>query len=146
MNTPISFELAKLLKEKYFNEPCRLVYDNWGHIEDWYDMDREYHRNSEKNTSVYYSAPTIAEVVMWLHEKHGVWISSLPVVLGTDEWGYEYKILYLPNEFKNAKRRSIHLERINSFKEGFSSYSGAWYSPTKAYEAAIKYTLQNIIQ
>ena len=47
MNKEVNFEIAKLLKEKGF----RLLPDFKS------------------------SYPTIAEVVMWLYEKHGVWIS-----------------------------------------------------------------------
>jgi len=119
MNTPLSLEIAKLLKEKGFDEPCRFVHDNWNNIEDWYDIDREYHKNSEKNASVYYSAPTIAEVVMWLYEKHGIWVyTSKPSEEG---WVIHWQGLdnYPPLQYYN--------------------------SPTEAYEAAITYTLNNLI-
>lgn len=86
----------------------------------------------------------IMQVIMWLYEKHDIWVSVNVVIIGSDEWEYEYVIHYLPIEFKDVKRRSIHLETINSFNEGMSSYSGAWHTPTEAYEAAIKYCLEKL--
>lgn len=50
MNTPVSFPLAKLLKEKGFDE-------QW---------------------NIHMYTPTISDVVMWLHKKHKIWISVDP--------------------------------------------------------------------
>ena len=61
------------------------------------------------------SAPTIAEVVMWLYEKHGDWISVV----------------------KFEKYSSCTFRHNCLFKE--------YNSPTEAYEAAIEYTLKNLI-
>ena len=80
MNTPVNFELAKLLKEKGFDKPVKQRYfiaenidsDRFPFLQEecalhnWNDYD-------DSSTS-YYSAPTIAEVVMWLYEKHGIWV------------------------------------------------------------------------
>lgn len=66
----------------------------------------------------------ISDVVMWLHEKHGVWITVC--VIGADGFGY-----WLHN--KNR-------ERLNTEDQG-----GYWYSPTEAYEAAIEYCLTKLI-
>lgn len=121
MNTPVSFEIAKLLKEKGFNEPCRFVHDNWNNIEDWYDIGREYHRNSEKNASVYYSAPTIAEVVMWMYERHGIWIE----VYMDDDSTFGYMI----SKITDDGRLDYPLGR------GFST-------PIEGYEAGIDWYLK----
>lgn len=151
MNTPVNFELAKLLKEEMFNEPIKQRY----FIAENIDSDRSpflqkecalYNWNNYDDFSTsYYSAPTIAEVRMWLYEKHGIWISVELCIVGSDEWEYGYKVVYLPKEFKNAKKRAIHLTTKESFQEGMSSYSGAWHTPTEAYEAAIEYCLTNLI-
>lgn len=117
MNTLISFELAKLLKEKNINIPS-----------DYSLGVRIYEDGVIKSTCLYNKdtlhAPTIAEVVMWLYEKHGIWITVC--VIGADGFGY-----WLHN--KNRKR-------LNPEDQG-----GYWYSPTEAYEAAIEYTLKNLI-
>lgn len=139
MNTPVSFQLAKLLKEKGFEQKTK-SYTEDGKLVTVSLTIRRF--NTEKN---YYPAPTIAEVVMWLYEKHGIWIAVNRVVIGSDEWDYGYIISYLPKEYEFEKRRSKHLVEIQSFKEGVGSYHGAWYTPTEAYEAAIKYVLENLI-
>ncbi len=64
MNTPVSFELAKLLKEKGF------------------DLNHEYMVFTFSETEKYpegelFLKPTIAEVVMWLYEKHEIWIGVI---------------------------------------------------------------------
>ena len=125
MNTPVSFELSKLLKEKGFDEPCRFVHDTWDNIKDWLEGGDGEHRNSHKNGSVYYSAPTIAEVVMWLYEKHGLWIVVNVNIMGS--WYFEHFDL---KEKRNAQ-----------FKPTDTHYD----SPTEAYRAAIIYTLKNLI-
>lgn len=106
MNTPVSFELAKLLKEKGFEQNL-IKYINQATI---------------NGTLVF---PTIADVAMWLYEKHGIWITVC--VIGADGFGY-----WLHN--KNR-------ERLNSKDQG-----GYWHSPTEAYEAAIEYTLKFLIK
>ena len=63
MNKSVNFEIAKLLKEKGINLlSSKLMYASNGKLTDSiYDFDE------------WCFAPTIAEVVMWLYEKHGVW-------------------------------------------------------------------------
>lgn len=125
MNTTVSFEIAKLLKEKGFDEPCRYVHDTWNNVKDWLEDGEGEHRNSHQNRSVYYSAPTIAEVVVWLYEKHGLWIVVNVNIMGS--WYFEHFDL---KEKRNAQ-----------FKPTDTHYD----SPTEAYEAVIEYTLKNLI-
>ncbi len=122
MKTPVSFEIAKLLKEKGFDIPCWSYYSSLNlytfELGDWNNHtigDTSMH----KRNAGYYSAPTIAEVVMWLFDKHGIWIyTSKP-----DEQGWV-----------------IHWQ-------GLTDYPSLQYysSPTEAYEAAIEYTLKNLL-
>ena len=115
MNTPGNFELAKLLKEKGFDNYTPLKYfskkpsgygiTNWSEniaysCEDIYSQLRLGY-----NEQTYFIwAPTIVEVVMWLYEKYGIWTEVKRIVLGSDEWGFEYIISYLPKEFETAKK------------------------------------------
>lgn len=88
MNTPISFELDKLLLEKDIPMPVN---------------------------------PTISDVVMWLYEKHGIWI---------------YVDFYNKNRWFGVFRN----------KEGVKTeLFDVFNSPTEAYEAAIDYILNNLI-
>lgn len=72
----------------------------------------------DKNNSDLHSE--IMQVIMWLYEKHGIWIS----VFSTDDISmFSYKI---------------------SSTQGHN-YSPNFNSPTEAYEAAIEYTLKNLL-
>ena len=122
MNTPVSFEIAKLLKEKGFDD-----YSDKKYIAQclWQNPNsREKYKNSEihKNSSDVV-APTISEVVMWLYEKHGIWIS-----------------VTLKRHSEN-KHFAYTIRQAN----GIETYLWGHNSPTEAYEAAIEYTLKNLI-
>jgi hypothetical protein len=141
MNTPVNPEIAKLLKEKKFNEPC-LSY--------WKDLNLEGHRfkdwNNEtigdspmhKRNAGYYSAPTISEVVMWLYKEHGIWVevNFLPNV---DKFAFISK----PLNFKKPKEFSSYKEYYNATSKFISKEK--YNSPTKAYEASIEYALKELI-
>lgn len=135
MNTPVSFKLAKLLKEERFNEPIKQRY----FIAENIDSDRSpflqkecalYNWNNYDDFSTsYYSAPTIAEVIMWLYEKHGVWVRVTPIPYSDNltHWRWEHMSTnYSTRNFKWKKEQD-------------------YMSPTEAYEAAIEYTLKNLI-
>lgn len=139
MNTPVKFELAKLLKEKGFDKPTHKYRQKSAVIGDntilpLVTRKTPYDWNNYSSEVPYYSIPTIAEAVMWLYEKHGIWIQSpFPYNNGKWEW-----IIFLLNEplkdtdgYKNVM--SLHHEPYK-----FSS-------PTEAYEAAIEYTLKDLI-
>lgn len=127
MNTPVSFELAKLLKEKGFEERTK-SYTEDGKLVTISLTIRRF--NLEK---VYYPSPTIAEVVMWLYEKHGIWIevrhiktfnvNRFHVII----WDYKDTSDYM----------TIHCDNGVGYE--------VWDSPTEAYEAAIEYTLNKLI-
>ena len=64
MNNPVSFELAMLLKEKRINIYSECRYTDFNGVECLEKID----------SNIFPYAPTISEVVMWLYEKHGIWI------------------------------------------------------------------------
>ena len=127
MNTPVNFELAKLLKEKGFDVPIEHYYNAEGIWEPNPKWDRKLRRNKngKKENFLDYedciSAPTITEAVMWLYEKHGIWVN---IGFSGDESCY----LMVTNKIGEIKWN----------EKGFKS-------PTEAYEAAIEYTLKNLI-
>jgi len=119
MNTTVTFEIAKLLKEKGFdNESC-----------DYYNIDGELRYDSEFPSLQctkyfdYYDAPTIAEVVMWIYEKHGIWISVV--------------MLY-------PKRYEYDIQKTDSTTQLAKSHPQL-DTPTEACNEAILYTLNNLI-
>ncbi len=115
MNTPVSFEIAKLLKEKSLDIEKPNFYNSHGQL-----------KTTVQDFFIpRYEAPTIAEVVMWLYEKHGIWTVVNVNIIGS--WYFENFDL---KEKRNAQ-----------FKPTDTHYN----SPTEAYEAAILYTLKNLI-
>lgn len=111
MNTHVKIELAKVLKAKEFD----------GYCEDWAFLDENcMAMQYDKDTCV--KVPKIVDVVMWLYEKHNIWIYSTPPSFKT--WYYNIESL----------NNSFHKE----IRSGFNS-------PTEAYEKAIEYAL-NLIE
>ena len=92
MNTPVSFEIEKLLIEKDIDMPV---------------------------------SPTIAEVVMWLYEKHRIWTVVNVNIIGS--WYFEH--------FDLKEKRNTQFKPIDT----------QYDSLTEAYKAAIEYTLNNLI-
>jgi len=65
----------------------------------------------------------IMQVIMWLYEKHGIWIS-----------------------INREPESGVFFFSVDKDKGDFFYDKGCDYnSPTKAYEAAIEYTLNNLI-
>ncbi len=114
MNTPIGFKLAKLLNSKGL-PGIGYFYENKTH----YDF------NPKKYT--------IADVVMWLHEKHGIWIEARHITtFDTNRfhviiWNYKDKSDY----------HTIHCSNGVGYE--------VWDTPRKAYLAAIAHVLKEMI-
>ena len=111
MNTSVNFELAKLLKEKKFEIPSSVVY----HVASGTLV---YAFSAMSNTEFegrHVVAPTIAEVIMWLYDKHGIWIEVY---------------------YDNSKKEFYTVLDGEEYK---------FNSPTEAYKAAIEYVLTKII-
>ena len=119
MNTPVSFELAKLLKEKGFKSESKAFYDGSGEL-------LHYNHSNNVMQRFRYEAPTISEVVMWLYEKHGIWIGVICDV-GND-------LLF-----------TFKIYSTNIGEERCIVNGNMYESPTEDYEAAIEYTLKNLL-
>ena len=116
MNTPVSFDIAMLLKEKGLDIEKPNFYNSRGQL----------NTDIEDFFIPRYEAPTTAEVVMWLYEKHGIWVD-----VSTIKWNFD------DNTNRFAYHITVYIDNINSRFD----YS----SPTDAYGAAIEYTLKNLI-
>ena len=127
MTTIVSFEISKLLKEKKFNKPCQFLRVG-GKYRINYEKEGDLFNNGIPSTQKpidWFLAPTIAEVVIWLYEKYGIWI-SVDMVFAEDKTGFWY---------------CIRESKINDSDIQSDEYD----SIEKAYEEAIEYTLKNII-
>lgn len=123
----VDFNTAKWLKEKRFDESCNMVWDDWNNLEDWVDEGLGTHRNSNKNASIYYSAPEQWLVVEWLRVNHGIHV--------TYEWDYSY-----------SSEREYYFYKIK-FKgnDGFIKLitGESVSSPQEAYSTSFDYIKEN---
>lgn len=126
MNTPISFPIAELLKKEGFNRSGYLQ-DVWlGNKYEWVGKGKNKKSISIPVFGLGSSSilPTIADVIMWLYEKYGIWI-------------YTVKDYDMP-KFNYAIQRPHIYSVLSHLHNDFSS-------PKEAYETAIEYTLKNLI-
>lgn len=108
MNTPVSFDMKMFLIEKGMSLHYTVRYATDTTIEEFIVHDK----------------PTIADVVMWIYEKHGIWIVSKKVN-GLNKWFAQI--------YKNNSNDLCDTDIVT-------------ISPTEAYTAAIEYTLKNLIK
>lgn len=123
----VSFEIAKLLKEKGFDVYVRSFYDADDmpaqHNEalwDW-NLNKENYR---------FSAPTIQMAIKWLRETHKLFVFISPWLMLESDIQYYFEI----REIKTSDFETLYdytSKELNSFE--------------KAAEAAIKYCLENLI-
>jgi len=129
MNKLINFELAKMLKESGFDLMVNYYFADNGREERHQPLYPQNY-NGALEVGLKHSRPTIAEVVMWLWEKHKIWImvdltglTFYPRGRMIDENGKHWA-----GDFK------IDGERINCT------------NPHEAYEYAIKYCLTILVK
>lgn len=138
MNTLVSFFIAKLLKNKGFDIPTEYCYLPDGSMQfssgDEGDYDK-YDHNQWDN----YSAPTISEVVMWLYEKHGIWI-------GVDLTDNTKEFYFQPTIWVTKERVYDDFEMLDQAKYICKWKEWEFNSPNEAYQTAIEYTLNNLIK
>lgn len=121
----VSFETAKLLKDKGFNETSNTIgtYDLNGSFY-LYKHEKGYNHN---HLHTWYSAPTLQMAMKWLREVH----SLFPVVEP-----------FLTEETK--PKYWVYVIWHNSIPKYMQSKLN-YYTPEEACEAAIKYCLENLI-
>jgi len=120
----VDFETSKLLRDKEFENttPHRLYRSYYNHLGEYRGDVSEYIRarvgglDTKPFESV--DAPTIGQVVDWLYEKHGIWVT---VDFNSKVW---YQIINIDN---------------NRIIQGFHP------SPKVSYEAAINHCLTKLI-
>ena len=127
----VSFDIAKLLKEKGFDEPCECFYDTENNdpsiVNGWMVISNS---ELEKREFVCYSAPTLQMAMKWLRDIHNY---SISICLDSyvEPYDNEYYIL--------IRRKKDLFEEISPCEQVyFKTYE-------EAAEAAIKYCLENLI-
>jgi hypothetical protein len=167
MNTPINFELAKLLKEKGWDIPTLNFYFEDGESKEnvlservsmeygsefvvefselienfnskWLTKkngDRCFGCSKDKGYFETYSSPAISEVIMWLYEVHGIWV-SVHLENCRGYLGFDFNF-----EFIDDVQKTI-IEQEKQYKKlGETVFN----SPNESYEAGIEYVLKNLI-
>ena len=122
----VSFEVAKLLKDKGFNEKCNSYFISNNEIA-LIANKRDFNKHG-----IYLSAPTLQRAMKWLREVHDIYIDISIYVITKNILKYNIGVYY-----KKHKNDSMYLG-IHLTKE-CSKYE-------KAVEVAIKYCLENLIQ
>ena len=133
----VSFETAKLLKEKGFDEKCRTFWKKWdgeimlcpccsGHVFEFCcnSMLEEYNDDSELNVA----APTLQMAMKWLREVHNIFI-AINMIPDT---------IQKPYFFKPYVDKKIYNFPLDYSVEFYTTYE-------EACEAAIKYCIENLI-
>ena len=115
----VSFEIAKLLKEKGFNSHCHFAKK----IIEIKHKEEEGEWMSENEDLTY--IPTLQMAMKWLREVHNIHIE---VKYFFEPHIYKYTIIYTP----------VALDNISSHPLCFNTYE-------QACEAAINYCLENLI-
>jgi hypothetical protein len=123
----VSFEVAKLLKEKGFDEECRGFFHTAfesPRLSMWSCKD---HKNSDYEECV--STPTHQMAMKWLRNEHNILLFLLPA----QENG---KLVYLVEVWTWNEEESIYESTYAPMPKK---------EPEQAVEAALKYTLKNLI-
>ena len=118
----VSFEIAKLLKEKGFDEGCRACYGSAGSFcYKKYEIEA-----SECEIHNYLLAPTLQMAMCWLRKKGIAVVPILSSVLDNERFLWDIEIT---------------VAKTNE------TYHQGWIyeSPEQACEAAIKYCLEHLI-
>lgn len=118
----VSFETAKLLKERGFNENCYCHYSSDGRTQHW----------NYQTPLDGIACPTLQMAMKWLREVHNLVIEPYRTACG-----YLYTISSIPYG-------STKYDNSQAFN-GDDEDSGQWFTWEKACEDGIKYCLKNLI-
>lgn len=129
----VSFETAKLLKDKGFDIGVRYYYQK-------IDDDITYHIGDFRNWNVYdmwYSMPTLQMAMKWLREAHNLFIEIkyATSLFSQPHTTMYFQICYMSLDYNISGKNMLP---DNYIREYYTSYEGAC-------EAAIKYCLENLI-
>ena len=123
----VSFEVAKLLKEKGFDEGCHSFYDYTQRLQFIETVIYDSELSEEDDECV---APTLQMAMKWLRKEHKLHIQ----IWILEEKGYWFDIEKILNaQYKHKSLYSTGLEDIY------------FETNEQAAEAAIKYCLENLI-
>ncbi len=126
----VSFETAKLLKEKGFDVPCKVWYSEYTSQfggEKYTSIEFDDHNRFEENYKFICYAPTLQMAMKWLREEKKLYVN-----VWADSKDAEN------DDFRTIFRMHVYDGTSNYGTNEFSTYE-------EACEAAIKYCLENLI-
>lgn len=121
----VSFETAKLLKEKGFDECCYVKYKYVKEFDDYFQTTEYVYDGFEK---YYYPCPTLQIVTKWLREVHSLYL-DITTSFSQDGICYTFSCSNTMDLIQGTKGSSYH--EYQTYEE--------------ACEAGIRYTLENLI-
>ena len=125
----VSFETAKLLREKGFKEPT-LAYAYGNDMVAYYSQPRV--TDDFKVEAGRYPLPTLQMAMKWLRIKHNLYVT--PVLASSGKYGrWEADIYYCDGEYSG----------INATRNACEHIFGE--TPEETCETALKYCLENLI-
>jgi len=127
----VSFETAKLLKEKGFDEPCHCLWNN-PHGTPYNSIDcmmTTYEDIDPEVVHHWYLCPTLQMAIKWLREKHLIFFDIFHII-GDIEDGEEFQI-------------GVYEKTSTDTYTWKNWIKGETYE--KTYEKAIQYCLENLI-
>lgn len=151
----VSYETAKLLKEKGFDEYCTHVYniETGRNLEaDFYTSRYVYNSWLDKNEPRLMVAPTLQMAIKWLNEVHHILVVSDYEYECTDTSWY-YKIYKFVDEHGKCKSWPVNAVRdidgletevTVAFRDYMRSYKD-YATRKEADEEGIRYVLENLI-
>jgi hypothetical protein len=119
-----SYEVAKLLKNKGFDEECIGAYSETNHTITKFEPNV---KNSEVGPLMY-SAPTHQMAMKWLREVYGIFIA-----INNDDLDFNWQCYDLIN-----RGSTLDPKILSESYAGYKTYE-------KAIEVALKYVLKNLI-
>ena len=142
----VTFEQAKILREKGFKWLCNYFYSQNGNLyprtvtsgdeptpydpADFYEnFNTIVFYNVDNKYQTVFSAPEQWQVVEWLREKYGIWVHV------RRDGGWWIPII---EDFSNEKEEGTKIIEMENVPVCF-------YSPKEAYSAAFDYVLNNLI-
>jgi len=135
----VTFEQAKLFKEKGFDEITKAIYQ-YENLE--VNNDYVNFRNSLFSYDHFeISAPEHWQVVEWLRVNYGIWVSIEPCMNVEGDWRTPVKGTFsfmYAIKYANEKLYIVFNKNPMLFEKGFKT-------PQEAYSAAFDYILNNII-
>ena len=125
----VSFETAKLLKEKGFDGFCERFYNYYPETGEVHICGCDEHNNSRYDNE--FSMPIQQMAIKWLKEVYGLHISLEPC--------YDYDLMRVV--FLAFVRNVADVHKFMDGRKNVASHP----NPEKSYELAIKYCLENLI-